>query len=318
MSADTMTVGTTDAAHAPAAHAHDDHGAGHDDHGHAAPGLPKDVAYLKERDGFTAVEWLRGVGYLVLFGGIFVGTAVALSALNAGAQYGLKKLFVALSVADADHLGALLGSALANVIGLVLVFVMVVATLLTMGERKWSALMQDRVGPNRARLPGLPNSPLAGLPHILSDVFKMLTKEEVVPALGNKVIFHLAPAVAFAPAFVLFAVIPMSPTFSFLGEAVTLQVAQIDQGLLYVFAMASIAVLGTSLAGWASNNKYALLGGIRASAQMISYEVTLGLTLVGLMIVYQSVRLEVITDGQNELMFGFLPAWGVLFQPAVL
>jgi NADH-quinone oxidoreductase subunit H len=95
-------------------------------------------------------------------------------------------------------------------------------------------------------------------------------------------------------------------------------VAPIDQGLLYIFALASIAVLGTSLAGWASNNKYALLGGVRASAQMISYEVTLGLTLVGLMIVYRSLRLDEIEHFQGQYIWGWLPAWGIVFQPLAI
>lgn len=233
---------------------------------------------------------------------------------------GLVVLAVVMSAATAllhKALGPMWGNALGTIVFIILVFVMITATLLTMAERKWSALIQNRVGPNRARLPipGLKDKPLAGIPHIGADVVKMLTKEELVPALGSKVIFQLAPAIAFVPAFLLFAVVPMSPSFLFWGEQIRLQVAAVDMGVLYIFAVASIAVLGTSLAGWASNNKFALLGGVRASAQMISYEVTLGLTLIGLMIVYGSLRLEEMTAAQSGYLFGWIPAWGVLYQP---
>src|SRR6267142_1794185 len=194
------------------------------------------------------------------------------------------------------------GEGVGNIVALILVLIMVTATLLTMAERKWSALMQDRVGPNRARLPipGLSERPLKGIPHILADVLKMLFKEDFIPegATRNKFLFNLAPLLAFAPAFCLFAVVPVGPEVTFLGKRIALQVARVDWGILYVFALASLAVFGTALAGWTSNNKLALLGGLRASAQLVSYEVTLGLTLVGTFIV-----------------FGWLPGWGALFQP---
>ncbi|HEY2027845.1 MAG TPA: complex I subunit 1 family protein, partial [Myxococcales bacterium] len=211
--------------------------------------------------------------------------------------------------------------------------------LLTMGDRKWSALMQDRVGPNRARLPipGLRDRPLRGLPHILADVLKMLFKEDFIPegAENNSFLFNLAPLLAFAPAFMLFAVVPVSPELSFFGDRMQLQVAKVDWGILYVFALASIAVFGTALAGWTSNNKLALLGGLRASAQLVSYEVTLGLTLVGAFIAFGSLRLDVMAVAQgttefalrastragdffvhdDSLLFGWLPSWGMVFQP---
>src|SRR3954468_1351019 len=105
-------------------------------------------------------------------------------------------------------------SRLTNIVFLMLVFVMVIATMLTLAERKWSALMQDRIGPNRARiaLPGLKNQSLAGLPHVLTDVVKMLTKEAFQPAAASKFLFNLAPMLAFAPPFALFAVVPAGPT----------------------------------------------------------------------------------------------------------
>jgi len=236
-----------------------------------------------------------------------------------------------------------LSQALGTIISLVLVLVMITATLLTMADRKWSALMQDRVGPNRARLPipGLRDMPLKGIPHILADVLKMLFKEDFIPegAFGNRLLFNLAPLLAFAPAFMLFAIVPVSPELSFWGTRLQLQVARVDWGILYVFALGSIAVFGTALAGWASSNKFALLGGLRASAQLVSYEVTLGLTLVGAFIVFGSLRLDVMSQLQgmteqavrgsailanragdflardDSLLFGWLPSWGGVFQP---
>src|SRR5947199_7722561 len=230
-----------------------------------------------------------------------------------------------------------LGESVGNIVALILVLVMVSATLLTMAERKWSALMQNRVGPNRARLPlpGLSERPLKGIPHILADVLKMLFKEDFIPegASRNKFLFNLAPLLAFAPAFCLFAVVPVGPEITFLGKRIALQVARVDWGILYVLGLASLAVFGTALAGWTSNNKLALLGGLRASAQLVSYEVTLGLTLVGVFIVFGTLRLDsmVAQQGPSEallrsamqtgssvdgtLVFGWLPGWGALFQP---
>lgn len=217
---------------------------------------------------------------------------------------------------------------LTNMLFLMLVFVMVIATLLTLAERKWSALMQDRIGPNRARLPipGLANSDLAGIPHILTDVLKMLTKEDFRPTGANAFLFKLAPMLAFAPAFALFAVVPAGPTILLEGKTLTMVVSNPDFGLLYVFAIASLAVYGTSLAGWSSNNKFALLGGVRAASQMISYEVALGLSLVGMMMAFSTVQLAGPTgmvESQAHYLWsgslaGFdigLPAWGIFLQP---
>ena len=212
-----------------------------------------------------------------------------------------------------------LSAGLGAILSLVLVLVMITATLLTMADRKWSALMQDRVGPNRARLaiPGLSDKPLKGIPHILADVLKMLFKEDFIPegAVANRFLFNLAPLLAFAPAFMLFAVVPVSPEVTFWGTRMQLIVATVDWGVLYVFALASIAVFGTALAGWTSNNKLALLGGLRASAQLVSYEVTLGLTLVGTFIVFGTLRLDTMAAAQADPVLDWVPGWGALFQP---
>lgn len=220
------------------------------------------------------------------------------------------------------------GSHLAAIAIVMLVMVMVTATLLTLAERKWSSFMQDRVGPNRARLPipGLKDSPLGGLPHIPTDVLKMLTKEAFRPKSANKFLFNLGPIMAFAPVFALFAIVPAGPTVQVMGKQVTMVGADPDFGLLFIFAIASLAVYGTSLAGWASNNKFGLLGGVRASSQMVSYEVALGLSLVGMMLAFGTVKLAG-TTGMTDLQAPYLwsvklgdfdlgiPRWGFLLQP---
>jgi NADH-quinone oxidoreductase subunit H len=214
---------------------------------------------------------------------------------------------------------------LSNIPILMLVFVMGIATLLTMAERKWSAMIQDRIGPNRARLglPGLRNYALAGLPHIAADVLKMFFKENFIPARADRLLFNLGPILAFGPVFALFAVVPAGPTVDILGRQIAMVVATPDFGLLFLFAIASLAVYGTSLAGWSSNNKLALLGGVRASSQMISYEVALGLSLVGMMLAFSTVQLPAMIDAQARYLwrtggdFDFgLPAWGIFLQPA--
>ncbi|MBS2025442.1 MAG: NADH-quinone oxidoreductase subunit H, partial [Deltaproteobacteria bacterium] len=267
----------------------------------------------------TVGNWLGWqIGGWAVFIGFLVGTCAAL-------------LLIVRGLAQLDGVGKPTGGlfeSIGNVVVLLLVFVMVLATLLTLADRKWSALMQDRVGPNRARFPGI-DSPLAGTPHIVADVLKMLFKEDFISigARKSKVLFNLGPFLAFAPAFCLFAVVPMSPVITLWGKQFALQVARLDWGILYVFALASLGVFGTALAGWSSDNKLALLGGLRASAQLISYEVTLGLTLVGTFIVFGTLRLDdmVVAQGMaqsslglgtdNSLVLGWLPAWGILFQP---
>lgn len=255
----------------------------------------------------------------VAFGGLFGVQLVAYLVGGLAEKYGFQ--------------GA---SRLTNIIFLLLVFVMIIATLLTLAERKWSAFMQDRMGPNRARiaLPGLKNQPLLGIPHILTDSLKMLFKEDFIPETANRLLFNLGPLLAFAPVFALFAVVPVGPSVTVFGHHVDMVVATPDFGMLYVLAIASLAVYGTSLAGWSSNNKFALLGGVRASSQMISYEVALGLSLVGLFLAFSTVQLPALVGqlaaetgaaatGQSRYLwrlgngaFDFgLPAWGIILQP---
>ncbi len=239
-----------------------------------------------------------------------------------GALFGLSAIAYAV--------GGLLGpwAWVTNLLILVLGFVMIIATFLTLAERKWSAMIQDRIGPNRATigLPGLRGRPLGGVFHVATDAIKMLTKEDFRPKIADPLLFGLAPILAFAPVLALFAVVPVGPVVTVFGHRVGLQIANPDFGMLWVFAIASLAVYGTSLAGWASNNKFALLGGVRASSQMISYEVALGLGLVGVMMAFSSLRLPDIIAGQTNHLWGSseelgilgrvgIPAWGIFLQP---
>ena len=259
----------------------------------------------------------RLIGMVVFFGGLLLALA-GLSALFYLAAGGLAYVF-------AEYLGAppSFGAAIANVLTLMLVVMMISGSLLTVAERKWSAMIQNRIGANRIRVFG---SALGGIPYLAADALKMLTKEGTQPRGRTRVLFELAPALAFAPVFALFAIIPVGPpiplgaivegaTGALGSAAVALQVASIDAGLLYVFAISSLAVYGTSLAGWASNNKLGLLGGVRASSQMMSYEVSLGLSLVGTMLAYRTLRLDQMVVAQGTPVIGPIPALGLLLQP---
>ncbi len=190
--------------------------------------------------------------------------------------------------------------------------VMGLATLLTWVERKQSAIMQDRLGANRADIFGLR---VIGLFHPIADAVKMLTKEDYIPPFANKVIHMLAPAMTFVPVMLVFAAIPFGPPIEVGGRIITMQIANINVGLLYVLGFGGIAVYGAVLGGWGSNNKYALLGGIRASAQMISYEVCLGLSLIGCVMVYETLDLGKMIIAQGGTWWGWIPRWGIFLQP---
>ncbi|HEY2930630.1 MAG TPA: complex I subunit 1 family protein [Acidobacteriota bacterium] len=184
--------------------------------------------------------------------------------------------------------------------------------LLTWAERKQSALMQDRIGANRASIFGLT---LMGLFHPLADAIKMITKEDFIPAGANRAIHTLAPFVALFFALISFAIIPFGDQVRIGDKLVVLQVFDLHVGILYVFAAMSMGVYGFVMAGWASNNSFSLMGSLRASSQMLSYEITIGATVVGLIMVFQTASLQQIVQQQGQLLFGFLPAWGIFFQP---
>src|SRR4030066_1616534 len=165
-------------------------------------------------------------------------------------------------------------------------FCLVFVVVLTWAERKWAAYMQDRRGPNRARILGLT---LGGIFHPLADAIKFLFKEDFIPDHAPRLFYQMAPMFALAPAPMTIAVIPFGPPATVAGKTIPLQIADLNGGILYIFAMSGLTVYGVILAGWASNSKYPLLGGLRSSAQMISYEVSLGLSFIGVGMGFRSV-----------------------------
>ncbi len=190
--------------------------------------------------------------------------------------------------------------------------ILILTSLLTWMERKQSAVMQDRLGANRAPIFGVR---AFGLPHIFADALKMFFKEDYVPPGGDRFLHTAAPLAAVFFALMSFAAIPFGSVVHIAGRDITLQVLDLNVGLLFVFAMMSMGIYGTFLAGFSSNNKYAFLGGLRASNQMISYEVTMGATLVGLLMIFGTLDLRELTERQGDLLWGWLPKWGVVLQP---
>lgn len=179
-------------------------------------------------------------------------------------------------------------------------------------ERRGAAFIQDRVGPNRITVMGIRN---AGLLQPIADALKLLVKEEFMPSKADRILFFLAPALCMIPALLTFAVIPFGDVLKLGGHTIRLQVADLNVGVLFIFAIASLGVHGVVLGGWSPDNKYGLLGGLRSASQMISYEVSMGLSIVGVLIVFESLRLNEIVQMQGDLLFGFLPRWGIVVQP---
>ncbi len=186
-----------------------------------------------------------------------------------------------------------------------LCFVMLVAAVLTWVERKQSALIQDRIGPARANIGPIR---LFGLLHLAADGIKSFVKEDFIPDTPNPTIFKLAPLLGFTPAFMMIAVIPFGP-----GDQMIISNASF--GMLFIFAISSLSVYSAALAGWASNSGWAMLGALRGAAQMISYEVSMGLSLIGIFMVYESVNLQQIVVAQGGYFWGVIPAWGIVTQP---
>ena len=205
-------------------------------------------------------------------------------------------------------------------------------TVLTWVERKQAAIMADRIGANRAyvRIPFTKVKLVwLGLFHGLADGIKMMLKEDFRPISYDRFAYALAPWVVFTPVLLVFAVIPFggmlvpSELFGLLpsvadwfGErSYPMQIARVDAGLLVVFAFGGLSIIGAMLAGWSSANKFSLLGALRAGSQMISYELVMGLTVLGLILIYGTVDLDAIVRQQSGTLLGFLPAWGIFLQP---
>jgi NADH-quinone oxidoreductase subunit H len=174
-------------------------------------------------------------------------------------------------------------------------------------ERKQSAVMQDRIGANRADILGFT---AIGLFHSLADAVKVLTKEDFIPAGANKFFHTVAPFVCLVSAMVTFSVVPFGGQYEIFGHTVKLVIADLDVGILFVFALASLATYGVVLAGWSSRSNWSLLGGLRASAQMLSYEVAMGLSIIGIVMVFGSLKLTEIGAIQEDFF-----KWGLFVQP---
>lgn len=174
------------------------------------------------------------------------------------------------------------------------------AAYLVLAERRILGFLQDRIGPNRV-------GPW-GLLQPLADVIKMLTKEDMIPKAADRLLFSLAPAMAALPAILTFAIIPLGAPVEIFGRKVTMQVADLNVGVLYFMALSSVAVYGVALGGWASNSKYALLGSIRGLSQLISYELSMGLSLVPVVMLAKSLSLADIVNAQAEMPF-------IVYQP---
>ncbi|HEY3389153.1 MAG TPA: NADH-quinone oxidoreductase subunit NuoH [Prolixibacteraceae bacterium] len=184
---------------------------------------------------------------------------------------------------------------------LILLVTLLVAMYSTYGERKVAAYMQDRHGPNRA-------GPF-GLLQPLADGLKMFMKEEIIPLTANKNLFILGPSIAMTTALLTGVVIPWGATITIGGREFSMQVADLNIGILYVFAMVSIGVYGIMIGGWASNNKYALYGAIRAASQMISYELAMGMSIIALVLTTGSLSLHEIVEQQQGMH------WNIFYQP---
>ena len=217
-------------------------------------------------------------------------------------------------------------------IGYAVTVLLLFGTVLTWVERKQAALMSDRIGANRAYV-RIPFTQVKlvwwGLFHGLADGLKMMLKEDFKPNAYDRFAYAIAPWVVFTPVLLVFAVIPFGGTLEpgrllqafpavaawFGDRTYPLQIANLDAGLLIVFAFGGITIIGAMLAGWSSSNKFSLLGALRAGSQMISYELVMALTVLGLILIYGTVDLNDIARQQSGIILGVVPAWGVFLQP---
>jgi NADH-quinone oxidoreductase subunit H len=214
-------------------------------------------------------------------------------------------------------------------VGYALAVLLTFGAVLTWVERKQAAIMADRIGANRAYL-RLPFTQVKlvwwGLFHGMADGLKLLLKEDFKPVAYDRLAYALGPWLAFVPVMIVFAVIPFGGTLEpgrlfpgladwFGGRTYPMQIAPLDAGLLVVFAFGGISIIGAMLAGWSSANKFSMLGALRAGSQLISYELVMGLTVLGLILIYGTVDLTAMVRHQSGTVLGVLPAWGIVYQP---
>ena len=209
-----------------------------------------------------------------------------------------------------------------NTLGISLVLInILIAVLLSLGgvpvlvwlERRVAGFIQDRSGPNRCNIGGFR---LGGLIQSFADMLKLVFKEDIVPAhIKKRFLFSLAPAIVLFCAILTFSVIPFADDIVINGKRYMLQALPTDMGIIWFLAFAGLSVYGIILAGWSSDNKYSLLGGLRASASTISYEPIMALSVVTMIVIYGTISLNDMAVKQSHLILGFIPAWGVLLQP---
>jgi NADH-quinone oxidoreductase subunit H len=214
-------------------------------------------------------------------------------------------------------------------VGYALAVLLTFGAILTWVERKQAAIMSDRIGANRAYL-RIPFTQVKlvwlGLFHGMADGLKLLLKEDFKPVAYDRLAYALGPWLVFVPVMIVFAVIPFGgaldpgrlfPSLAewFDGRTYRMQIAELDAGLLVVFAFGGISIIGAMLAGWSSSNKFSMLGALRAGSQLISYELVMGLTVIGLILIYGTVDLTAMVEHQSGTVLGVLPAWGIVYQP---
>ena len=206
-------------------------------------------------------------------------------------------------------------STLVKIIGFTFMLTLPMVAYSVYAERRVSAIIQDRVGPNRTGIPltlfGFKKDlHFAGLLQPLADGLKFFLKEEHTPSHVRKFFFWIAPVLTIVPALLTLCVIPFGSSVTIFGENIKLVIADIDAGPLFIFAIASLSVYGITFAGWASNNKYSFFGGVRSCAQMISYEIALGLSVIPVLMVFSQLNLSDIVQFQADNGWLLLPLWG--------
>ena len=208
-----------------------------------------------------------------------------------------------------------------TVLMIVIVINIIIALLFSLGaapilvwiERRVAGFIQDRLGPNRCNIGGIR---LGGFIQSFADMLKLVFKEDFrAGAIKEKFVFMVAPVIVFSSAFLSYMVMPFADDLKIGSQTFVMQGLPIDLGLLWFLAFAGLSVYGIIIGGWASDNKYSLLGSIRAGAQVVSYETSMTLALISLLITYGSINLVDIVNFQSKLLFGFLPAWGIFMQP---
>lgn len=213
---------------------------------------------------------------------------------------------------------------LIKVIGLTFMVVLPLVPVSVYFERRFSAIIQDRVGPNRVGIPltllgAKKDLPLFGLIQPIADGLKLFLKEDFTPNYVRKGFYWLAPMLTVVPALVTVCVVPFGPPISINGVEYKLVIADLDVGPLFIFAISSLTVYGITIAGWCSNSKYPFIGGVRSTAQMISYEICLGLSIVPILLYYGELNLSNIVEQQSANGWLLLPLWneaGSIFTPA--